>query len=104
MTTKIVVAVFLLGLFGTIIYLHGESRYDAGYSKAREEVSTQVANIAKQHAIELAKAIEKTRQQEVAFHAKLSKLQTVKDSTGCLDRALPEEFILRLKELYLGNH
>jgi len=87
------------GIVLTVIYMHGEARCDACYSKAREEGSTQAAEAAKEHATKLAAAIEKTRQQENAFHAKLSKLQTVKDVTGCLDTPL-REFTDRLRDTY----
>ena len=98
----IAIGIFGVGLFLSLVYFHGEARYKSGYSKAREEASAQVANMAKQHGIELAKAIEKTRQQEIAFHAKLKNLQSVKDTTGCLDRPLGE-FTERLRDAYPGK-
>ena len=69
----IAIGVFVIGLVLSLVYFHGEARYKSGYSKAREEVSAQVADLAKQHGIALAKAIEKTRQQEIAFHVKLKR-------------------------------
>ena len=99
----IAIVVFGLGLFLSLVYFHGESRYKAGYSKAREEAANQVSTAAKKHATELAKAIEKTRQQEVAFHAKLKRLQTVQDPTGCLDRPLSPEYLERLRDTYPGK-
>ena len=96
------IGVFVIGLVLSLVYFHGEARYKSGYSKAREEASAQVANMAKQHGIELAKAIEKTRQQEIAFHAKLKNLQAVKDVTGCLDRPHPE-YTERLRDAYPGK-
>ncbi len=98
----IAIGVFGIGLVLSLVYFHGEARYDAGYSKAREEVSSQAAVVSKQHGIALAKAIEKTRQQEIAFHAKLKNLQAVKDVTGCLDRPHPE-FTERLRDAYPGK-
>ena len=98
----IAIVVFGLGLFLSLVYFHGEARYKAGYSKAREEAATEISKIAKDHAIKLAKAIEKTRQQEIAFHAKLKNLQTVQDTTGCLDRPQPE-FTTRLRDAYPGQ-
>ena len=95
----IAVVVFGLGMFLSLVYFHGESRYKAGYSKAREEAATQAAEVSKKHGVELAAAIEKTRKQEIAFHAKLKNLQTVQDTTGCLDRHLPE-FTERLRDAY----
>ena len=98
----IAIGVFVIGLVLSLVYFHGEARYKAGYSKAREETATQVADMAKQHGIELAAAIEKTRKQEIAFHAKLKNLQTVQDTTGCLDRPQPE-FTTRLRDAYPGQ-
>lgn len=98
----IAIGVFGIGLFLSLVYFHGEARYKAGYSKAREEAATQVADMAKKHGIELAAAIEKTRQQENAFHAKLKNLQSVKDVTGCLDRP-HSEFTERLRDAYPGK-
>ena len=98
----VAIGVFGIGLVLSLVYLHGESRYDAGYSKAREESASQAAVVSKQHAIAIAKAIEKTRQQENAFHAKLKNLQSVKDTTGCLDRPHPE-FTERLRDAYPGK-
>ena len=100
MSAKIITALVILSIFGITLYFYGDAREGEGAAKERAKMASQVSEIAKKHAIELAKAIEKTRQQEVAFHAKLSKLQTVKDSTGCLDRALPPEFIERLRDTY----
>ena len=96
------VGVFGIGLFLALVYLYGEARYDSGYSTARKEAATQAAKISKRHGEELAMAIEKTRQQEVAFHAKLKNLQAVKDTTGCLDRPQPE-FTDRLRDAYPGK-
>ena len=98
----IAIVVFGLGLFLSLVYFHGEARYKAGYSKAREEAATQVADMAKKHGIALAAAIEKTRQQEIAFHVKLKNLQSVKDVTGCLDRYHPE-YTERLRDVYPGK-
>ena len=93
------VGIFTLGLILSMVYVHGEARYKAGYSAAREESATQAAEASKRHGDELAKAVEKTRQQEIAFHAKLKTLQSVKDVTGCLDRPQPE-FSERLRDAY----
>ena len=94
--------VFVIGLVLSMVYLHGEARYKAGYATAREESATQAAEASKKHGEELAKAVEKTRQQEIAFHAKLKTLQSVKDVTGCLDRPQPE-FSERLRDAYPGK-
>ena len=99
---KYAIIAAVVGLFLALTYLHGEARFDAGYSQAREEAATEISRVAKDHAIKLAKAIEKTRQQEIAFHAKLKNLQAVKDVTGCLDRPLPE-FTERLRDAYPGK-
>ena len=98
----IAIGVFVIGLVLSLVYFHGEARYKSGYSKAREEASAHAADKAKQHGIELAKAIEKTRQQEIAFHVKLKNLQAVKDVTGCLDRP-HREFTERLRDAYPGK-
>ena len=99
---KYAILAAVVGLFLVMTYLHGEARYKTGYSKAREESARQAAAVSKQHASALAKAIEKTRQQEIAFHAKLKNLQAVKDVTGCLDRPLGE-FTERLRDAYPGK-
>ena len=96
------IGLFALGLILSMVYLHGEARYKAGYATAREEAATQAAEASKKYGDELAKAVEKTRQQEIAFHAKLKTLQSVKDTTGCLDRPQPE-FSERLRDAYPGR-
>ena len=98
----IATGVFALGLILSLVYFHGEARCKACYSEAKREVAAQVADMAKKHSAELAAAIEKTRQQENAFHAKLKNLQSVKDTTGCLDRPHPE-FTERLRDTYPGK-
>ena len=97
------IGVFVLGLILSLVYFHGEARYSSGYSDAREEAATQAAETSKKHGNELAAAVEKTRQQENAFHAKLKILQSVKAATGCLDRPQPE-FSERLRDSYPGKH
>lgn len=100
---KYLLIVIGVGIAFGLVYLYGESRYSTGFAVAEKRMSDQVARLSKAHAEALARAIEANRKKEIEFHAKLSKLRDIKDTTGCLDRPLPPDYDRGLRDLYPGK-